>query len=278
MTICIATLCDDRKTIIVAADKMVGMGAIQRELAIKKLYQVHKNWWLMFSAEDCAPVFPIVDNIRKSLSNKKIGVQDVTDITVNCYQKERATQAEALYLKPRGWNIDMFTRRGTTNFTVSRFEEIDNRLQAHELEIDLLVTGFDNKGIGHIFSLRGDRFTRGFAIRHDIPGFHAIGSGSDGALFMMAYRGLSPIFKVRQALYFTLEGKYFGELAPGVGERTDLQILQYNKEPLIISEGTIEDTLIRLCSELGPRNLRQIHVNILNDLPELKGFKKLSKA
>jgi hypothetical protein len=157
-------------------------------------------------------------------------------------------EAEVRYLKPRGWNIDQFNKRGIKGFTPSRFEEIDNELEDFQLEIDLLLAGFDHKGIGHIFTIDGNK---GVVSRQDIPGFCSIGAGSIAAQYMMFYRGLSPIFKTRQALYFIIEAKTFAELAPSVGLKTDLRILRYNKKPLIISENTMRNTLAKIFKKLG---------------------------
>jgi len=41
---------------------------------------------------------------------------------------------------------------------------------------------------------------------------------------MLYYRGLSPRTRVREAVYYSLEAKYFAEQASGVGASTDLFI------------------------------------------------------
>ena len=94
---------------------------------------------------------------------------------------------------------------------------------------------------------------------------------------MMMYRALSPPLPIRWALYLVLEGKYFGELASGVGSRTDLYILRRGKPAIKIREDTVEDKLIKICQEVEPRSLKQKQVDVLNSLsgPGFQTIKKL---
>ena len=77
----------------------------------------------------------------------------------------------------------------------------------------LLVAGFDRFGNGHVFSV----IDPGTHQRHDLNGFHAIGSGSTGAYFMLMWRELSVQMPLEQVIYFAQEAKIFGEQASGVG-------------------------------------------------------------
>ncbi len=281
MTVCIAVLCDNRKAIVLVADKMIGLGtAIETQPEIKKILRLHKQWWIMFSGNDVSPVFDIVDHAKQEL--KKTGaktVDDVINAMVGNYEKKRWAETEALYLAPRGWTSKEFK---STRFRIPSdplIREIDAKINDHELSIDLLIAGFDARDRGQIFSLSGYGLDRGIPRRHDVPGFHSIGTGSDGALYMMQYRKVSSAMPVRQALYYAMEAKYFGELAPGVGERTDLYIIRPNKSRISIREKTIEDILVKkLCESLEPGLLKKRHVEILNSLAELAGLPQLEPA
>jgi len=139
------------------------------------------------------------------------------------------------------------------------------------------VAGFDG-GKGYIFSLYGDGMKRGIPQRYDIPGFDAIGSGSTAATYMMYYRDVSPKIPVREAVYYALEAKYFGEQATGVGESTDLFIARPNKELIQLNdEDTIEEKLIPVCYYCLPNLLRTRDYAVLNSLPELEGFPEVKK-
>ena len=64
MTLCIAALADDRKTIVMAADRMVSTTFIESELEISKIIPVDDHWWIMLAADALAGAFPIIDNVR----------------------------------------------------------------------------------------------------------------------------------------------------------------------------------------------------------------------
>lgn len=52
MTFCVAMLCDKSKALILAADKMIGIGWIETEPDITKILDLHKNWKVMFAGDD----------------------------------------------------------------------------------------------------------------------------------------------------------------------------------------------------------------------------------
>ena len=152
---------------------------------------------------------------------------------------------------------------------------MDRQLSSYEFSLHLLVVGFDND-IGWIFSLYDK--DRGIAKRHDAPGFHAVGSGWVSAIHMTYLRNLSPVMPARLALYYAYEGKYFGEDAPGVGWQTDLYIWRAGEEPIKISFETVEKILVeKLVVPLGPKDPRQSHVVILNEIPGLKAFDRVRR-
>jgi 20S proteasome alpha/beta subunit len=263
MTVCIAALCDNRKAIILAADKMVGSHMIESEAEIHKVMPLHKGWRVMLAGE-VAPAFDIIDSAKKKLSKaKSLTVQEVEHAVVESYREKRFAEAVSRHLSPRGLTPESFNSSSSNGMPESLRLALDAAIENHHLEVELLVAGFDRHGQGHIFSIN-DYDNRGAARRFDIPGFHAIGSGSHGANYMMTYRSVSPPMPIRWALYLVLEGKYFGELASGVGSRTDLYILRHGKPGIKIKEDAVEDKLIKICQEVEPRALKQRHVDILN--------------
>lgn len=266
MTVCVAAMCDDRKAIVLAADKMVGFGAIESEADIHKIVRLHKDWWVMMAANDISPAFDIIDAAKQRMSSRSMGVDAAIQAVVRAYQEKRLNQAEAIHLTPRGWSLIEFNSVQSVNVIPSALRiELDFKIQAHHLSLTLLVAGFDRHGLGHIFSV-DDYDHRASARRHDIPGYHAIGSGSQGAMYMMAYREVSSSMPIRGMLYYVAEGKYFGELASGVGERTDLHIIRPGRSRLTITEKAVEDKLVKLCQRLEPKTLDKKGVDVLNSL------------
>jgi 20S proteasome alpha/beta subunit len=271
MTTCVAAVCDDGNAIVLVADKMIGMGYIESELEITKMRQIHRDWWMLFAGDDITPVFDIVDYAKAKLNQQEpASIGEVQEAVKLAFAQKRMENATALYLTPIGWDIERFTKEGSS--LLPDFEQIKAKIDDYSLAIELLVAGFDS-GKGYVFSLQGYGENRGVPRRSDIPGFDAIGSGSVGAMYMMYYRSLSPKDSVRETVYTALEGKYFGEQASGVSESTDLFVAQSGKDLIQLNdEATIEKKLIPICYALSPNRLRRRDREILNTLPELKGF------
>ena len=268
MTCCIAALCDNRKAIVLAADKMIGLGMIESEPDIRKIHRLSKDWWLMFAGNDISPVFDVIDQAKKQLSSgKPASVNEVAGVVEKAFRGKRADLAEAMYLTPRGWTMAQFNHSGSVSVISGPMRTtIEESIQSYLFPVSLIVAGFDKNKQGHIFSLEDDYYSgnRGAARRHDIPGFHSIGSGSHGATYMMTFRKASPSVPIREMLYYVAEGKYYGEFAGGVGLRTDLYIIRPGAAHIKIKEDAVDDKLMNLCDRLQPHRLDRKAIEILN--------------
>ena len=276
MTTCNAVVCDDGNAIVLVADKMIGMGYVESELEITKMRPIHKEWWMLFAGEDITPVFDIVDYSKARLNQKEpSSVGEAQDAVKAAFAQKRMEMAEALYLNPIGWDIVRFNNEG--NVLLPYFTELKAKINDYTLGIELLVAGFDG-GKGHDFTVYGYGENRGIPQRSDIPGFASIGSGSTTSMYMMFYRDLSPKTGIREAVYYALEGKYFGEQASGVGASTDLFVARPGKELIQISdEDTVEEKLIPICYRLSPNLMQKRDREVLNNLKELKEFPKIKE-
>jgi 20S proteasome alpha/beta subunit len=274
MTTCVAAITDEGKALILVADKMIGVGWVESELEVTKMREIHKDWWLLFAGNDLTPVFDIVDYTKARLKEgEPASAGDIQDAVKAAFAQKRLENAETLYLNPIGWEITRFNHEGNSH--LPNFMELQAKIDSYHMEIELLVAGFD-AGKACIFSLLGFGESRGLTNRFDIPGFVAVGSGSTGADYMMYYRRLSPKTPIREAVYYALEAKYFGEQASGVGASTDLFVARPGEKLIQLDDDkTIEEKLIPICSSLEPKDLRARDRQTLNDLPELRAFPKL---
>lgn len=278
MTCCVACICDDGKTIVSVADRMVGVGFIESELDISKMLELHNGWRVLLSGDDITPVFDIIDYAKEYLKKERIAdtdtitLQMAMDAVREGHERKRIEEAESLFLKPTGWDIASFNAGG---HNLPDYGEIKSKINEYSLSIELMVTGF-SEGNGYIFSLSGAGEQRGLIKRHDIPGFYAIGSGAYGALFMLYYREMSSREKAREAAYYTMEAKLFGEQAGGVGEGTDMYVATADGKFIPLNEDkTIEEKLVKVWWKLRPRWFGKESVEILNSISELKGFPKM---
>jgi 20S proteasome alpha/beta subunit len=274
VTTCVASITAEGKALILVADKMVGVGWVESELEITKMREIHQDWWMLFAGQDITSVFDIVDYTKSKLPTEgAVTVKDVEDAVKTAVAQKRMENAEALHLTPLGWDITRFNNEGNT--LLPNFMELQAKIDAYSTGLELLVAGFDS-GKGYVFTLEDSGASKGVPHRYDIPGFAAIGSGATGADYIMYYRNLGPMTPVREALYYALEAKYFGEQAGSVSASTDLFLARPGKKLLQFDDDeTIEEKLMPICMALEPRDLRPKDLKVLNGLKELSGFPKM---
>ena len=275
MTLCVGTLCDDRKTIVLVADRMFGIGGwAEAELNIRKATAIHKDWMVMIAGNDVAPAVDIIDDLRSRL---KVGsswsVCAVIEQTVEACKCKRMKDAETKYLSSRGWTMEKFRTEGLALLGQSSYDELDLRLQNAELSITMLVAGFDEDGIGHLFSVSDP----GQHQRHDLNGFHAIGSGEFGAYYMMLWRELHVKMPLETMLYFSEEAKIFGEQAGGVGYKSDIYVMRHGCRTRKLTRGSV-NALDSVWNLLRPKELVRKQRDQLAKLKEVKSLRAELRA
>ncbi len=217
---------------------MLGSGFAQAELRISKIRKLHPDWYVMIAGNNVSPAFDIIDLAARQLQGKPHPINEVEEALAKHYRDRRSDEAATL---------------GKSN---------------HELSVQLLIAGFDDTGLGHIFTVSNP----GLYQRWDVPGFHAIGSGSFGAYYMLLWREVDIYMKASEALYLAFEAKIFGESAPGVGYETDMYIIKSGHKPQKVekkSEGKLES----IWKQLEPRQLKAQHRRRLEKLKEIRKFK-----
>ena len=278
MTCCVAELCDAGSALILVSDRMFATWGIQSELEINKCRILSSHWWVQFAGEDVSPVIDILDWTREQLTRRctssstptdSIPVEWVIEALKKSYERKRLRTAESLHLTPIGWDISSFKDKGRDK--LPDFLEIKNKVASHSLGLDFLVGGFSS-GRGYLFSVSPAQ--QGVLdIRHDIPGFHSIGSGSPGANYMLWYREVTYNMQARRALYYIMEAKLFGELGGGVGEGTDIFVATSDgRLRQLNEEETVENKLVKVWGRLKPRWIQRESADILNSISELEGF------
>jgi hypothetical protein len=84
----------------------------------------------------------------------------------------------------------------------------------------LIVSTFDSRGLGAQFLVNPDGSVQSCML----PGFTAIGSGADNALFWLAYRKQNIAMGLMQSAYHVYEAKLMAEQSPHVG-KDDIELL-----------------------------------------------------
>jgi 20S proteasome alpha/beta subunit len=197
---------------------MLGTGIAQAELRISKVRDLTADWKVMIAGNGVGPAFDIIDKSTRELGRGPQTVDKVEEVLAKYFRERRLDEAGA---------------QGNPN---------------HKLDIQILAAGFDDRGVGHIFTVSNP----GLYTRHDVPGFHAIGSGSFGAYYMLLYREIDIYMKASLSLYYAFESKIFGENAPGVGVETDMYIFRKGQQLIKISKRS-EATMEAVWRTLRPR-------------------------
>ncbi len=275
MTVCVATLCEDNKALVFGTDREIGLSYVKGELGTQKVRKVHKNWAMMIAGNDIAPAYDVSRYAQLEFQNEEppIRLDDAIKCMTNAFKKKRIEDAEALYLAPRGWTLDEFKKDGHARMPLPLYMQIDSQLERNELQITLLVAGFDDFGRGHIFTVHDP----GIAERHDAFGFHSIGSGGVNATNMLFYRKASPNMKISKALYCVFEAKTSGERAPGVGEETDMWVMTPRQDEDANVQYVGQEsrkTMKKLWNKVRPKELKPADLAGLTKLSEVGTYER----
>jgi len=254
---------------------MVGTASQASEPDIIKVFSLHPRWKLMLAGEDVESAFPVIDAAIAEIKGDRPSVGEVMRAVYRSYREKRREDAERLYLIPAGYDTYRdFLTNGRGQLSKTSFDALHKVVQKHELSLELLIAGFDHANIGQIFSVESNE-TRGIPRRHDL-GYYAIGSGSPNADYILQYREYGPKKHIREAFYYAIEAKFYGEDSPTVGYRTDTYVwfvddngdLQEKR----IAEKTVDKETEKISRALSPNDLKEEHYSILNTLDELKGL------
>jgi hypothetical protein len=72
MTVCVAALCEKGKTLLLTADRMVGIlgGVIEAEPGVSKICTLNKDWLALVAGNDCVPAFEIIEAVKTRIPDK----------------------------------------------------------------------------------------------------------------------------------------------------------------------------------------------------------------
>lgn len=111
------------------------------------------------------------------------------------------------------------------------FEESDlsptllKEWQGFDFGCQMIVSSFDVEGKPYLFVADGT----GEVTNVTFPGFVAIGSGQDQAMFWLSYRNHNLEFSAKKAAYHAFEAKLMAESSPFVNDQLDLIIASKDK-------------------------------------------------
>lgn len=242
MTVCIASLAEVNRTIVVATDQMASMATISIDHAMVKADFIG-SWFAMWSGDDITPIPTILARAREILEEHgrpsfEWTAAQAGDALSRAYQEETRRRAVAEFLTPFDLDMPKFLSDGAHIFQNEYQARLQN-IEHFDLGIDFLVAGFHGSDPA-IFTVG----RRGHVMRFNKPGFWAIGSGWAQAIGALALRRHHISRKTPEVLYAVLEAKFAAELSRGVGRDTTLAVM----DPYTFIRPVPQQRLVRLRS------------------------------
>ncbi|MEO8103203.1 MAG: hypothetical protein ABI790_11785 [Betaproteobacteria bacterium] len=223
MTVCVAAICEDSKTILGASDRMITAGIVQFQPAASKAYQITKSIVIMVAGEMTVQteiMAELVPRVNVMLSQDPppgwLNVKDIADVYASIHDALKTKRGERDILLPLGLTSETF---------ISRQRELAPKLVttiATELigktlpSTAAIVSGVDNTG-AHLYVVEGGNVTC-----HDAAGFASIGAGWYHASSHMMFSRHEKNGSLARTLLLTYTAKKRAEVAPGVGIETDM--------------------------------------------------------
>lgn len=219
MTVCIAALCkaNDMPCAVVATDRMVTQpGFMEFEHTGSKMVELTERAAVMVAGST-------LDGMRLVTEARAADLpDDIAEISADLgrrYATARNGRAEQI-LGMHGLTFESFhSMHGTLNPQVVMM--LEGALEQYDLGVELLLAGVDGSG-AHIHT-NGN--PGGGNMRHDPLGWAAIGIGAPHVTTSMAALGHSAREDYRQTLFKVYASKRAAEVAPGVGNETEMALI-----------------------------------------------------
>lgn len=223
MTVCIAALCNNGTVLIGASDRMLtGGDVIEYEPDQTKIIQLTTSIVVM-----CAGSAPFQTEIMQRVAmdvNARIAaspddwwnVRDVAFLYNKHYNEEKNRRAESSILAPLGLNSKSFFKTQLTMNSALVTKLTEEIVNFEMPDAEAIFAGIDPTG-AHIYTASGPNISC-----HDSEGFAAIGGGSWHANSQFMFAAHSRFKGGPETLFLTYYAKRRAQIAPGVGEVTDM--------------------------------------------------------
>lgn len=226
MTVCIAAICENGDSLVVASDHMV----TARHLAAEFEHPDGKIDQLApacvgLTAGDALVSTDLFRSCRdqiKQLSSPS--VEHIANLVKKSFVKIRQRRAEDRLLAPRGMDLSSFYQAMIHTLPTEIAFSIDKGIETAQLPLEIIVAGVDTTG-AHIYGIHDPGILHCF----DSLGYNAIGSGESHALLVIIGNNHCRIRNLNETVFLTYEAKKKAELAQGVGKTTEMAIITSKK-------------------------------------------------
>jgi hypothetical protein len=243
MTVCIAAACNEGKAMVVAADRMFtnpGL-SVEFETEEKKIEPLGRKCVAMASGNSVHAT-EILELTRLRLANQTPPIFQVATYLKEEYGKVRNRKAfETVVLPMVGMDFEQYQK---ANMPLPTYMDKQNQMYQNiainsmnfNLGTDFLVAGIDQIGaqLAHVAH-------PGVLSPLGKLGYAAIGSGANHAMLRLSLDKQSRHRGIYETLASVYIAKRMAEVAPGVGDATDIAIIDDQPEvwhcpPLVLEE------------------------------------------
>jgi 20S proteasome alpha/beta subunit len=205
---------------IAASDRMITAGDVKYEPHQLKFAEMTPRTIVLVAGDYAVHSQAIQNTVKMVKTSRDQSPENIARLYGKSIQAIKQREAEDLYLAPLGMNSDTFVAQ-QKDMTDGFIERITSQLQSYEGEfVEALLIGSDTEN-AHLYSID----TRGIAHCMDDVGFAAIGIGAWHAKSRLMQMGYTNRSNLAPALAATFSAKRAADIAPGVGETTDVRIV-----------------------------------------------------
>jgi hypothetical protein len=220
VTVCVAAI--SVNMIFGASDRMITAGDIEFEPEHSKIWQLTTSIAAMVAgdigvqSEISQPVLAIIRERIEASPKEWIKISEVAHLWAQFYSQVKARRAEQLILRPLGLTSETYITRNR-DLSPELASKIAQELMNFDMpSVQTIITGVDSEG-AHIYVVTGDHIQC-----QDKIGFAAIGVGAWHAESQFMFNGHTPNRLLPETMLLTYSAKKRAEVAPGVGENTDM--------------------------------------------------------
>jgi hypothetical protein len=225
MTVCIAALYENGKGAVLCSDQMATIGYplnYEYENAdVAKIVELN-NQPKTFALVSGNVVFAdeIISSVKDALSKKSgSSVMDIVNIFREQYQLTRRMRVIRNELEPRGLDLATYYKMHQT-MLAPIVKTIDDALAKWPLNTEFIIAGKDGN-LCHMYAI----IHPGDVLSLDSIGYTAIGSGSIHAMFSIIESKYTNSMLQKDVEDLVKKAKERSEVAPGVGPKTNFEIL-----------------------------------------------------
>jgi hypothetical protein len=199
---------------------MITAGDVKYEPYLMKIAAITPYMLVLVAGDYSVHSQAIQDTTRAVRDARDKSPESIARLYGRSVRAIKLREAEDLYLGPLGMNTDTFVAQ-QKDMADSFIDRITNQLQSYEGEdVEAIVVGSDAENV-HLYTVD----TRGIAHCMDDVGFAAIGIGAWHAKSRLMQMGYTNRALLAQALASAFSAKKAADIAPGVGEFTDVHLV-----------------------------------------------------